>query len=204
MESGKKWRGKSPKGRNVPKPIHTCIEYCAMENLGRKIQFMIWSGALIPWALFPPTFFTFRLPDFRFPCLNPWRLDRMRKKLLLSCFLWGRHQEIISACSNNAFLCFACHPFQNLNSFFQAQFFSIRRQNGFARRWKFFIENQSLLASAAKQTSSSQDQGCQMVCFWTKNPNLGKFWTALEWKMMVHFMTIWNNYSHSGSFIVIW
>jgi hypothetical protein len=23
-------------------------------------------------------------------------------------------------------------------------------------------------------------QGCQMVCFQTKNPNLGKFWSALE------------------------
>jgi hypothetical protein len=24
------------------------------------------------------------------------------------------------------------------------------------------------------------DQGCQMVCFQTKNPNLGKFWRALD------------------------
>jgi hypothetical protein len=30
-------------------------------------------------------------------------------------------------------------------------------------------------------------QGCQMVCFQTQNPNLGKFWRALEWKMLVHF-----------------
>jgi hypothetical protein len=35
-------------------------------------------------------------------------------------------------------------------------------------------------------------QGCQMVCFQTKNPNLGKFWRALEWKMLVYFMVIWN------------
>jgi hypothetical protein len=43
------------------------------------------------------------------------------------------------------------------------------------------------------------DQGCQMDCFHTKNPNLGKFWKALEWKMlvcifygqMVYFMAIW-------------
>jgi hypothetical protein len=27
-------------------------------------------------------------------------------------------------------------------------------------------------------------QGCQMVCFQTKNPNLGKFWKALEWKSL--------------------
>jgi hypothetical protein len=31
-----------------------------------------------------------------------------------------------------------------------------------------------------------------MFYFQTKNPNLGKFWRALEWKMLVHFMTIWN------------
>jgi hypothetical protein len=26
------------------------------------------------------------------------------------------------------------------------------------------------------------DQGCQMVYFQTKNPNLGKFWRVSEWK----------------------
>jgi hypothetical protein len=37
------------------------------------------------------------------------------------------------------------------------------------------------------------DQGCQMVCFQTKNPNLGKFWRVLQWKIgifcghLVHF-----------------
>jgi hypothetical protein len=31
-----------------------------------------------------------------------------------------------------------------------------------------------------------------MVCFQTKNPNLGKFWRALEWKMLLYFMIIWN------------
>jgi hypothetical protein len=29
-----------------------------------------------------------------------------------------------------------------------------------------------------------------MVCFQTKNPNLGKFWGSLEWKMLVYFMVI--------------
>jgi hypothetical protein len=33
-------------------------------------------------------------------------------------------------------------------------------------------------------------QGCQMVCFQTKNYNLGKFWRALQWKMLVYFMII--------------
>jgi hypothetical protein len=34
-------------------------------------------------------------------------------------------------------------------------------------------------------------QGCQMVYFQTKNPNLGKFWRALDWKMLVDFMALW-------------
>jgi hypothetical protein len=28
--------------------------------------------------------------------------------------------------------------------------------------------------------------------FIPKNPDLGRFWRALEWKMLVYFMTIWN------------
>jgi hypothetical protein len=39
----------------------------------------------------------------------------------------------------------------------------------------------------------SLDLGCQMIiCFLTKNPNLGKFWRAFEWSMLVYCMTIWN------------
>jgi hypothetical protein len=33
-------------------------------------------------------------------------------------------------------------------------------------------------------------QGCQMVSFQTKNPNLGKFWRTLDWKMLIYFMAI--------------
>jgi hypothetical protein len=36
-------------------------------------------------------------------------------------------------------------------------------------------------------------QGCQMVYFKTKNLNLGIFWRALEWKMLVYFTTDWYN-----------
>jgi hypothetical protein len=36
------------------------------------------------------------------------------------------------------------------------------------------------------------NQGCQMVYFQTKNHNLGKIRRALEWKMLLYFMTIWN------------
>jgi hypothetical protein len=35
-------------------------------------------------------------------------------------------------------------------------------------------------------------QGCQMVCFQTKNPYLGKHWRALDWKMLIYCMSIWN------------
>jgi hypothetical protein len=32
-----------------------------------------------------------------------------------------------------------------------------------------------------------------MVCFQKqKNPTLGKFWRALDWKMFIYFMAIWN------------
>jgi hypothetical protein len=36
------------------------------------------------------------------------------------------------------------------------------------------------------------NQGCQIVSFQTKNPNLGKFWRALDWKLLIYFMVIWN------------
>jgi hypothetical protein len=47
--------------------------------------------------------------------------------------------------------------------------------------------------------SGRGDQVCQMVYFQTKNPNVGKFWKDLKWKMyigifygrLVYFTTIW-------------
>jgi hypothetical protein len=54
-------------------------------------------------------------------------------------------------------------------------------------------------------------QGCQMGYFYAKNPNLGKFWRALEWKMFVYLMFIWNIlwpfgifYGHFGNVVIIW
>jgi hypothetical protein len=34
-------------------------------------------------------------------------------------------------------------------------------------------------------------QGCQMVYFQTKNPNLGKFLRVLQRKVLVYFVAIW-------------
>jgi hypothetical protein len=48
----KKNGAKSAQGNVRLKTIHTYIEYCALENLGWKIQCMICSGLLIPWAFF--------------------------------------------------------------------------------------------------------------------------------------------------------
>jgi hypothetical protein len=35
-------------------------------------------------------------------------------------------------------------------------------------------------------------QGCQMAYFQNKNPNLGRLWRVLEWKMLVYFISIWS------------
>jgi hypothetical protein len=35
-------------------------------------------------------------------------------------------------------------------------------------------------------------QGCQMVYFQTKHPNLGNFLKGLHWKRLVYFMCIWS------------
>jgi hypothetical protein len=39
-------------------------------------------------------------------------------------------------------------------------------------------------------------QGCQMVYFKTKNPDLGTFWRASEWKILVYFTAIWSSVFH--------
>jgi hypothetical protein len=41
-------------------------------------------------------------------------------------------------------------------------------------------------------------QGCQMVCFQTKNSNLGKFFRALEWKRSLYFIGIGNIFRSFG------
>jgi peroxiredoxin family protein len=43
-----------------------------------------------------------------------------------------------------------------------------------------------------------------MVYFQTKNPNLGKFFRAFEWKMLVYFMVIWSILWPFGNVVVIW
>jgi hypothetical protein len=54
-------------------------------------------------------------------------------------------------------------------------------------------------------------QGCQMVYFQTKNPNLGNFLRTWDWKMLIYFMSICNIlwtlgkfYDHLVHFVLIW
>jgi hypothetical protein len=54
------------------------------------------------------------------------------------------------------------------------------------------------------------NQGCQMF-FLNQNTILGKIRGALEWKMMIYFINIWNIlrpfnifYDHLEYFVVIW
>jgi hypothetical protein len=44
-------------------------------------------------------------------------------------------------------------------------------------------------------------QGCQMVCFQTKNPNLGKFWRVLQHKILV--CTFYGHFVHFTDFCYI-
>jgi hypothetical protein len=50
-----------------------------------------------------------------------------------------------------------------------------------------------------------------MVYFQTKNTNLGKFWRAFDWKILIYFMAIWYIllifgifYDHLVLFVSIW
>jgi hypothetical protein len=49
-----------------------------------------------------------------------------------------------------------------------------------------------ILNKFSTASPAASNQGCQMVCFQTKNPNLGKLWRVLQWKIMVYFMDTWS------------
>jgi hypothetical protein len=60
------------------------------------------------------------------------------------------------------------------------------------------------ISNTVVKTVCSRNQGCQMVCFQTKNPNLGKFWRALQWNILVCFTVIWHILWPFGNVVVIW
>jgi hypothetical protein len=40
------------------------------------------------------------------------------------------------------------------------------------------------------------NQGCQTAYFRTKNPDLGKFWRVLQWKVLVYCVSIWSIFGY--------
>jgi hypothetical protein len=48
---------------------------------------------------------------------------------------------------------------------------------------------------------SAYEQGCQMVHFQTRDLNLGKFWRALEWKMLLHVF-YGHTYGHTNGLYI--
>jgi hypothetical protein len=86
--------------------------------------------------------------------------------------------------------------------FIFGRFFSQNSSGHHARnRASFIINKPSTLSNQINETFI-RDQGCQMVCFQTKFPNLGKFWRALQLKMLVYFMEIWSISRSSGTYIL--
>jgi hypothetical protein len=54
-----------------------------------------------------------------------------------------------------------------------------------------------------RRKGAEMDHGCQMVCFQTKNPNLGKFWRVFQmedfgifYEHLVHFLHFVIFYGH--------
>jgi hypothetical protein len=69
-----------------------------------------------------------------------------------------------------------------------------------AFRFLFFITARPASVNKVKDGTSrghccknNLRRGCQMVYFKTKNSNLGRFWRALECKMLVYFTAVWYN-----------
>jgi hypothetical protein len=59
--------------------------------------------------------------------------------------------------------------------------------------------NATLVRSCNKSRFATSNQVCQMVCFQTKNPNLGKFFRVLNWKMLIYIF-----YDHLVHCVFIW
>jgi hypothetical protein len=88
-------------------------------------------------------------------------------------------------CYDNLFCTNSCVSSQN-RYFFGGKYFKI--QNFVQEEFGFFFLH--------------QHQGCQMVCFQTKSPNLGKNFRASDWKMLIFLWPFGIFYDQSGTFCV--
>jgi hypothetical protein len=92
-----------------------------------------------------------------------------------------------------------------LKSYLRRRGKTLKRRNFTSRNGKFFAEfcinekgtncfyfDVSLETRIVSWTKNAAPvQGCQMVCFQTKDPNLGKFWRVLHWKTLVYIVDTW-------------
>jgi hypothetical protein len=62
-----------------------------------------------------------------------------------------------------------------------------------------YVDVDTPITPRLSSSERSHDQGCQMVYFLTKRPNLGKFWRALEWKRFVYIF-----YDHLECITAVW
>jgi hypothetical protein len=63
------------------------------------------------------------------------------------------------------------------------------------------------VTSRSAFAATCMHQGCQMVCFQTQNPNLGKFWRKLEWCWKIVIYILWPFGTYCGDveyFMTIW
>jgi hypothetical protein len=80
--------------------------------------------------------------------------------------------------------------------------------------WRRVLQNSDIFKKVWRQSSFSFESSS--LCGWgsglpdqTKNPNLGKYWTVLQWNMLVYYMIFCLFYGHFnfitfGIFVVIW
>jgi hypothetical protein len=57
---------------------------------------------------------------------------------------------------------------------------------------------------SAKKSVRIETRVARWFIFQTINPNLGKFWKALDWQMFMYFAAIWNIYGFLEYFMSIW
>jgi hypothetical protein len=70
----------------------------------------------------------------------------------------------------------------------------------------FFIWSVEIKSVPIVLNAGASSAGLPDAYFENKNPNLGKFWRVLQWKMLVNFMAIWSTYfmGHLVYFVAIW
>jgi hypothetical protein len=80
------------------------------------------------------------------------------------------------------------------------------------RRFETRATPHTLAVNVESVFLQTQQRGCQMVSFQTKNPNSGIFWRTLEWKMLLNIHSGHLEYFTTseyilwaiGNFVFIW